>query len=130
MKSELIVLSKEEFIEMFEGYAKRTSSMFERLEKLLQSQTLNTGTMGVAPLRRLFSKEIKKIMGLSQASFERNLHKLPIHQTESGRYFCYEHDLMAHLCKEHPPYEDITQHTEQLTKESLIKHLSGSSDKE
>lgn len=126
MDTEVIVISKKEVIEMFEGYSRRINTALERIECSMKGKP--TGNVDV-PVRRIFAKEIKQMMGISQSTFERIVDTLPLHTTKSGRLFCYEHDLIAHLFREHPPYVDLDKFGELTGKENLVKYLSGNMGK-
>ncbi len=119
MEGEIVVLKKEDLLEILEGFSKRISNNIQSV------QPANNQADDNPKVKRLNSKKICEMLGISTATFERIQHELPVHKSKSGRIFAYEHDLIIYLFREYPPYFDYTSFKEYVKRENLVKYLSG-----
>lgn len=73
--------------------------------------------------RLLNRTQILKVVGVSDSTFDRISHELPLHKNEKGRWVAWEHDLYIYLAQKHPPYYDINRIEEYLDIKNLYKQL-------
>jgi hypothetical protein len=119
MENDILVIKKDDLMKIMEGYN-------EKLTTLLNLRKNQQTDMGKQPkVKRLNTRQIKEMLGVSDTTFEKIQDNLPLHRTRTGRLFGYEHDIIIHLFREHPPYFDYTRFWDYIKEENLVKHLSG-----
>jgi hypothetical protein len=118
MESEIIVIRKSDLMEMLE---KNNQKILDRLS--IFKQTDKEGNEEPPKVKRLNTREIKEMLGVGDTTFEKIQEGLPMHRTKTGRLFAYEHDLIVHLFREHPPYFDIDRFWDYITQNNLIRHI-------
>ena len=121
MEGEILVIKKNDLIEIMEGFNLKIASQFT-------SRKQNKDVSKDSPkVKRLSTRQIKDILGVGDTTFEKIQNDLPLHRTKTGRLFGYEHDIIIHLFREHPPYFDYTKFWDYVNEENLVKHMSGNS---
>lgn len=119
MEGEILVIKKNDLVEILEGFNQKIASQ-------MASRNPSKGDAGENPkVKRLTTRQIKEMLGVSDTTFEKIQDDLPLHRTKTGRLFGYEHDIIIHLFREHPPYFDYTRFWDYIKEENLVKHLSG-----
>lgn len=119
MEGEILVIKKDDLIEILESFNQKITSQ-------IVSRKSSTGDTGESPkVKRLTTRQIKEMLGVSDTTFDKIQNELPLHRTNTGRLFGYEHDIIIYLFREHPPYFDYTRFWDYIKEENLVKHLSG-----
>lgn len=118
MNSEILVIKKDDLVDLFEQFSKKIANGISIPKPVKTEQTENPR------VRRLTTRQIKDMLGVSDTTFERIQDELPLHRTKTGRLFGYEHDIFIYLFQEHPPYFDYTQFRDYIKEENLLKHIS------
>ena len=118
MNSEILVIKKDDLVDLFEQFSKKIANGISIPKPVKTEQTENPR------VRRLTTRQIKDMLGVSDTTFERIQDELPLHRTKTGRLFGYEHDIIIYLFQEHPPYFDYTQFRHYIKEENLLKHIS------
>jgi hypothetical protein len=104
MEGDIIIIKKADLIEALE---KNSRKILDQMALFAQKKNSMSDEGLDAKVKRLNTREIKEMLGIGDTTFERIQHNLPLHKTKTGRLFAYEHDLIIHLFREHPPYFDI-----------------------
>ena len=117
MESEIIVIRKSDLMELLE---KNNQKILDRLSVIKNKD----GREDAPKVKRLNTREIKEMLGVGDTTFEKIQDGLPLHRTKTGRLFAYEHDLIVHLFREHPPYFDIDRFWEYITQNNLIRYMN------
>ncbi|MCK5170777.1 MAG: hypothetical protein KAQ75_12945 [Bacteroidales bacterium] len=117
MEGEILVLKKEDLIDVLDSFNQKIASQ-------LSSKSKNEDNTNDPKVKRLTTRQIKEMLGVGDTTFEKIQNELPLHRTKTGRLFGYEHDIIIYLFREHPPYFDYTKFKEYVNEENLIKHLS------
>ena len=120
MEGEILIIKKNDLLEILEGFQQQISS---KLPKVGKDSSSNVDPK----VKRLSTRQIKEMLGVGDTTFEKIQDDLPLHRTKTGRLFGYEHDIIIHLFREHPPYFDYTRFREYITEDNLVKNLSGKS---
>jgi hypothetical protein len=123
MESEILVIKKEDLLEILEGFSRRLTHQLG----LFTGQSGSSSNMEKPKVKRLNSKKICQMLDISQSTFERMQHELPIHRSATGRVFAYEHDLIIYLFRKFPPHYDYTHFEEYVKQDNIVKFLSGKS---
>lgn len=119
MEGEILVIKKSDLVEIFEKFNQQILAQ-------LNNRYRKGHDFGDDPkVKRLNTRQIKDMLGVGDTTFEKIQDDLPLHRTKTGRLFGYEHDIIVHLFREHPPYFDYTQFWDYIKDENLVKHLSG-----
>ena len=117
MESDILVLKKDDLVELLESYNQKIASQ-------LNAKKHHSGDNSDNPkVRRLSTRQIKEMLGVGDTTFEKIQDSLPLHRTKTGRLFGYEHDIIIYLFREHPPYFDYTRFWEYVNEDNLLKHL-------
>lgn len=117
MESEIIIIRKSDLMEMLE---KNNQKILDQLSIIKNKD----GRDETPKVKRLNTREIKQMLGVGDTTFEKIQDGLPLHRTKTGRLFAYEHDLIVHLFREHPPYFDIDRFWEYITQNNLIRYMN------
>lgn len=118
MEGEILVIKKSDLIEILDEYNKK-------IEIQLGRQKPSGGEGNNPKIKRLSTRQIKEMLGVSDTTFDKIQNELPLHRTNTGRLFGYEHDIIIYLFREHPPYFDYTRFWDYINEENLVKHLNG-----
>ncbi len=119
MENEIIILRKSDLLEVLE---QNNQKLVDKLSKAIyHSKSIKHDPPKV---RRLNTREIKEILGVRDTTFDKIQDELPLHKTKTGRMFAYEHDLIIHLFREHPPYFEYSRFWENISEDSLIRHMN------
>jgi hypothetical protein len=122
MDGEILILKKEDLLKILEVNNEKLKAYFRAMPTAAPA-----GEKKETPqVRRLGARQIKEMLGIGDSTFEKIQGTLPLHRTRTGRLFGYQHDIIVHLFREHPPYFDYARFWEYVDKENLVKFLSGS----
>lgn len=117
MDSEILVLKKDDLVEILEQFSQKIASKIPNRKQTKSEDAENPR------VKRLNTRQIKDMLGIGDTTFDSIHSKLPMHRTKTGRMFAYEHDIIIFLFREHPPYFDYTRFYEYISEENLIKHI-------
>lgn len=119
MENEIIVLKKSDLLKALEENNQKL------VAKLAKTNYSRRNDISENPkVKRLNTREIKEMLGIGDTTFDKIQDKLPLHRTKTGRMFAYEHDIIAHLFREHPPYFEYSRFWEYISEENLIRHMN------
>ncbi len=96
-------LKKEDLVDLLEKYYQKLISQLPAIKGSENDVDCNP------KIRRLNTRQIKEMLGIGDATFEKVQDSLPLHRTKSGRMFAHGDDLIVHLFREHPPYFDFSR---------------------
>lgn len=121
MEGEILVIKKEDLLDIFEGFSRRILNNLQNISGLQNGSS----NKDIPKVKRLNSKKICEMLDISQSTFERMQNELPVHRSATGRVFAYEHDLIIFLFRKFPPYYDYTRFDEYVKQDNIVKYLSG-----
>ena len=116
MEGEILIIKKEDLEEILEGFNQKITAQL--------TSNRNKVSGDNPKVRRLTTRQIKEMLGVSDTTFDKIQDDLPLHRTKTGRLFGYEHDIVIHLFREHPPYFDYTRFWDYINEENLVKNMS------
>jgi len=118
MEGELLVITKADL-----SYLKLAIEALNEKTALLIQQSKEKPA-DIEGLRRIYSPEIMKLLGIRNTKFHQIKKKLYfLHKDESGRLFAYQNDLLEYIKSFNPePYFDTTK---QILKAHRISQQEG-----
>ena len=114
MNCEILILKKDDLIEELEQFSQKIAS------KISTWKHSNGNNVDNVRVKRLNTRQIKEMLGVSDTTFDKIQDELPLHRSKTGRLFGYEHDIIIHMFREHPPYFDYTRFYEYISEKTFL----------